>query len=290
MTMQIDEAAVLPDAPASADIPAPQGSDPAAQAAAEQQDGNAAEQKQEQEQPELARDERGRFKGVQARIDELTRARHQSDREAVYWREMAQQQQQREQQAQAEPVAKPQAGQFASYDEFTEALADWKAEAKIRSVLSERDAQAAQRAEGAARQAQQATFAERVSIAQQSIADFDQVVGNAEVEISPHVREVLLDSDAGPVLAYVLAKNPDEARRISKMSPLMAARELGRIEAAIAQNGVPPASPAAGRPVSNAPAPARTTATGTSASKDPARMSMDEYVSWRKSTGAGWSR
>lgn len=286
--MQIDEAAVLPDAPASADNTVPTGPEPAAQAAAEQQDGTA-DQQQQTEQPELARDERGRFKGVQARIDELTRARHQSDREAVYWREMAQQQQHREQQAQAEPAAKPQAGQFASYDEFTEALADWKAEAKIRSVLSERDAQAAQRAEGAARQAQQATFAERVSIAQQSIADFDQVVGNAEVEISPHVREVLLDSDAGPVLAYVLAKNPDEARRISKMSPLMAARELGRIEAAIAQNGVPQAAPA-GRPVSNAPPPARTTATGASASKDPSKMSMDEYVSWRKSSGAGWSR
>lgn len=287
--MQIDEAAVSPDAPASADLTAPQGPDPAAQAAAEQQDGSSNAEQEQTEQPELPRDERGRFKGVQARIDELTRARHQSDREAVYWREMAQQQQ-RDPQAQAEPVAKPQAGQFASYDEFTEALADWKAEAKIRSVLSERDAQAAQRAEGAARQAQQATFAERVSIAQQSIADFDQVVGAAEVEISPHVREVLLDSDAGPVLAYVLAKNPDEARRISKMSPLMAARELGRIEAAIAQHGVPPSAPAAGRPVSNAPPPARPTPTGASASKDPAKMSMDEYVSWRKSSGAGWSR
>lgn len=284
--MQTDQAVTLPDAPASADIPEPQGADPAAQAAATGQEGNA-EQAEQAEQPELARDERGRFKGVQARIDELTRARHQAEREVTYWREMAQQQQ--GQPAQAEPGPKPQPGQFATYEEFSEALADYKADLKVRSVLAERDAQAAQRAEKAARQAQQATFAERVSIAQQSIADFDQVVGQAEVEISSHLREILLDSDAGPVLAYVLAKNPDELRRISKMSPLTAAREMGRLEAALAQNGAPPSAPA-NRPVSNAPPPARTTATGTSASKDPARMSMDEYVSWRRSSGAGWSR
>lgn len=36
-------------------------------------------------------DEKGRFKGVQPRIDELTRARREAEREASYWRGIAQQ-------------------------------------------------------------------------------------------------------------------------------------------------------------------------------------------------------
>ena len=35
------------------------------------------------------RDDKGRFKGVQPRIDELTRARREAEREAAYWRAIA---------------------------------------------------------------------------------------------------------------------------------------------------------------------------------------------------------
>jgi len=45
-------------------------------------------------------------------------------------------------------------------------------------------------------------------------------------------------SDAGPDIAYYLGSNPKEADRISRLSPILQAKEIGRIEAKIA-NDVP---------------------------------------------------
>lgn len=64
--------------------------------------------------------------------------------------------------------------------------------------------------------------------------DFDEVVvqgGKDQKWACPPVIAVAVkDSDYGPDIAYQLAKDPDEAKRISKLSPLEQAREFGRIE------------------------------------------------------------
>jgi hypothetical protein len=47
------------------------------------------------------------------------------------------------------------------------------------------------------------------------------------------MAETIKSSDIGPDLAYWLGSNPKEADRISRLSPLLQAREIGKIEAKI---------------------------------------------------------
>lgn len=64
--------------------------------------------------------------------------------------------------------------------------------------------------------------------------DFDEVVVKGAEEkkwpCSPVIAIGIKDSEHGPAIAYELAKNPEEATRISKLSPLEQAREFGRLE------------------------------------------------------------
>lgn len=234
------------------------------------------------------RDEKGRFKpGVQQRIDEITRARHEAEREAAYWRERATAGNQDKAQPSAnEPPPKPTPDKFADYAEYVEALTDWKTDQKVREALSARDTEQAKQAEGRVQQTKQQAFAERVQQARTSITDYDEVVGLSDLPIAPHVGEVLLDSDLGPQLAYHLAKNPDLANRLNQMSPTAAAREIGRIEAGLEK----PATPAA-KTTSKAPPPINPIGSGrTNAAANPAQMDMEQYKAHRAKQGARWAR
>ena len=251
-----------------------------------QQEQDTSEAKAEDKADDKPRDERGRFKGVQARIDELTREKYEREREAAYWRSLALQGQQQTEQPKA--AEKPQPEKFQDYAQYVEALAEWKADEKVRAALAERDQRAAEEAQQRAVQAKAQTFAERAVQVRQQIPDFDEVVGAADVQVPAHVTEVLLESDFGPQLAYHLAKNPDEAARISRLSPTAAARELGRLEARFER----PAAPVEQKPVTTKAPPPMKSVQGSAQPgvKDPSRMSMDEYRAWRKSQGAGWAR
>ena len=63
--------------------------------------------------------------------------------------------------------------------------------------------------------------------------DYDEVVGLSEVVIAPHITDTILESDRGPEVAYYLAQHPDKAEAINAMSPIAAARAIGRIEASL---------------------------------------------------------
>lgn len=220
------------------------------------------------EDDEPARDEKGRFKGdgVQKRIDELTKARREAERKAEYWQGIATQ---TAPEAQSE---RPQRDQFADQDEYVEALAEWKAEEAVQRVQQKSAAQAAENARQSAWQAREAEV-------RASIPDYDAVVPTSTVPVDRHVVDALLDSDAGPALAYHLAKNPDVAARLNAMTPTRAAIELGRLETTLT-------APAAKAP-SNAPAPITPiTSQATGRAVDLSKASMEDYVAERRRQGA----
>lgn len=224
------------------------------------------------------RDEKGRFKGVQPRIDELTRARREAEREAAYWRQVAQGAQSP---AQAAPQ-RPAPENFEKYDDYIDALTDWKAEQAVAKRL-----EADSTRKVAETRAQ--TFAERQTQARAAMPDYDEVVGGSDTPIANHVGEVILESDLGPQLAYHFAKNPDALMRLNNMSPTAAAREIGRLEATLFTKPAAPAAPT--KKVSNTPAPAGTLGTqGRATTPALQYLSMDEYMKQRKAQGARWAR
>lgn len=248
----------------------------------EQQEGN------EDVSTETSAQERGtdgKFKpkaGVQSRIDELTRARHEADREAAYWRGLAQHQS-AQSSAQAAPT-KPTIDQFDDYGEYVEALTDWKAD----QAVAKRMAEDTTRKVGEVRVQ---TFQERQAEFAKTTPDYSDVMRNSNAPIAQHVIEAAQESDVGPQLLYHFAQNPEVLDRINRMDEKQANREIGRLEATLSTSKASAAPAPATKKVTQAPAPAGTTSTqGRSTTPDLGSASMDEYMAQRKAQGARWAR
>jgi len=74
--------------------------------------------------------------------------------------------------------------------------------------------------------------------------DFEDVVENDEIQISTPMSHAILTSEDGPAMAYYLGQNPDEASRISKLDPINAVYEMGRISARLNAKPKPSTKPA----------------------------------------------
>lgn len=218
------------------------------------------------------RDKRGRFKGgAEGRIGELTRRYRDAEREAEHWKGIAT----RNGAHSGDTAAtKPSPDQYEDYGEYVEALTDWKADERERKSAGTNADRAVERAAEARNEA----WSAKVSEVSATLPDFGDVVGKSEISIANHVADALMDADRGPELAYHLAQHPDVASRLNEMSPMRAAVELGRIEATL---GEAPAQPPA-RKQTKAPAPITPVNGRSTTTKDPARMSQEEYNSWRK--------
>ena len=91
--------------------------------------------------------------------------------------------------------------------------------------------QIAEQREAAKRKAEiDATYREREEDVREKYADFEQVAYNPALPITQAMAETIHESDIGPEIAYYLGSNPTEAKRISQLSPLAQAKELGKIE------------------------------------------------------------
>lgn len=246
---------------------------------------------------EVERGENGQFrKPVQPRIDELTRKHRESEREAAYWRTRAETREAQDSAKAAEPPPKPTADQFETYDAFVEALSEWKADGKVKAALAEHDKRTAAERQAEARKQ---TFQERQTAAKAKLADYDAVLSASDVRVADHVIAALNDSEREAELLYHLAKHPEIADRLNLLSPLGAARELGRIEEGLSAPVIPDpkeepaeAEPPAIAPkkTTAAPPPAKPLPSGRSTPVDLAKAGMDEYVKTRRSQGARWAR
>ena len=174
---------------------------------------------------------------VRSRIDELTRYRREAERraeraerEADQWREQALRTTQQPKATEPEPSAKT--------------LADFEFdETKYQSYLfSEAEKRAVAAAEKRIREQQdqektvrrKSEFEKRESDYSKSVEDYIEVTRNPSVPITSDMAQVIAESEDGPALAYYLGKNVEIAERIAQLSPLAAAREMGRIEAKLA--------------------------------------------------------
>jgi hypothetical protein len=272
--------------PETSQAPAPADDSKTQQQEPQAKDGQQGEAETDEQRQE--RDERGRYKGLQPRIDELTRKRHEAEREAAYWRGVATQGKapQSADQHSAAPAAptKPTPDQFEDYASFVEALADFKADQKVAQAMSQQQA-------AAARQQQASTWEQRQAAARTAMPDYDAVVGATDAPVAAHVAEALVESEHGPALAYHLAKHPEVLARLNSLPQRQADRELGRIEATLsAPADVPADHPAR---TTQAPKPAAVNLSqGRSVADEPSKMSIDDYVAHRSKgpNKARWAR
>lgn len=188
-------------------------------------------------------------------------------REQRKWEREQQAKQAEIQVRQSVPKEVPSVDQFESPEAYAEALAVKKAE----ELLNQRELQK-QRA------AIEDAYAEREEEARNKYDDFEQVAYNPQLRVTDVMAETIKASDNGPDLAYWLGSNPKEADRISRLSPLLQAREIGKIEARLSAE--PPQKKTTSAPEPIRPVSARAANPGVTDTTDPRSVKTMNVSDW----------
>lgn len=170
-------------------------------------------------------------KTAQERIDEITRARREAEREAAYWRNVAEGKTHKREETKQEEAKAPNPDDFPLGDmdpQYVDALVDFRVKQGLDKIMPAV-------AQNLQRQAGERVWEAAQEVARSKHADFDAKVidGAHNWPCTEGMAEAIKTSDAGGELAYHLASNPEEARRISALPPIAQIRELGRIEATL---------------------------------------------------------
>ena len=159
---------------------------------------------------------------------------------------------------------KPKLDDYENYEDFTEAMTDWK----MKGYHAEQQKQEAKRRQEEARR----NWDDQISAASAKDPQFLE-----KGYIPEGLVPALEGSDRLVDFAYYFGENPKEAQRLMTMNPVAAAREIGRMEA---EFKAPPKKTSTTAIRTTKPI----TGTGVS-TKSPDDMTMEEYSEWRRSGG-----
>jgi chromosome segregation ATPase len=172
---------------------------------------------------------------LQSRIDELTREKKQAGSEVAALRARleaieAAQKPKVETPAKAETPGKPKAGDFENYEDFVEALADFKAEEKIRAEVAKQTGAAQQTAV----ERRQNEVRAKALEAHPDSDDVLQAFVDAGQVFHPAVSAAVLHEELGHEIAYAVAKDPALHAKIAQSpNPMVEiGRLIGRLEGA----------------------------------------------------------
>jgi hypothetical protein len=134
------------------------------------------------------------------------------------------------------PEQKPSDGEpvrddFPTYEAYLEARADWRADRKVEErFLKQREEEARARTEAGA-QKMGAEFRAKAEKFASTVEDFHEVMSESDAPMTKAMAEAIVGAeDAGPGIAYYLAKNVQEAERIASLPEKQQAREIWKLE------------------------------------------------------------
>ena len=163
------------------------------------------------------------------------------------------------------------------YDDPDQYVADLAAFRSVQSISAMEAQRAKETADGFDTSAQNHAaemWKMQIEDARERFTDFEAVAYSAP--ISDSVATLIATTEGGADIAYHLGKNHHIAARLSQMSQLEAAIEIGKLSASLSSpqaklktGAPPPIKPVSGR--------------GAGARKSPSEMSMAEYEAWTKS-------
>jgi len=157
--------------------------------------------------------------------------------------------------------------QFNTYEDYADALAEYKAE----ELLAKRET---------AKQHQDllSQYHDREESARDRYDDFEQVAYNPKLSITEAMAQSIQASDNGPDVLYYLGSNPKEADRIARLSPILQAKEIGKLEAGMASS--PPVRKTSTAPAPIAPVTARAANAPTYDTTDPRSTKSMSTSQW----------
>lgn len=172
---------------------------------------------------------------VQRRIDTLTREKYELKARAEVAERLLAASQPQQPQTQA-----PAREQYTTDAQYIEALTDYKVNEAVKKIPVQRP--------------EQPINTEPDEKVREINADYDDVMENAaDVRVPDAAAEAMTQSPLLNHLRYYMAKNPDKAAELFKMSPVSAAREVGKIEARLEADIAEKRKPVTKKPTSAKP-------------------------------------
>jgi hypothetical protein len=170
----------------------------------------------------------------------------------------------------------PEWGQYNNnYAAYTADLAAYRALHQVESRRMVEEQRETEARETMRRQSLERAYVDKHEIAKAELPDFDKVVRAAALHVERDVAELIMESDHTARLEYYLAKNPNELTELNRMSPVQAAKRIGRLEAQL--------SPSAQNRSTQAPAPLAPIRGGAAGPrKGPGEMPMEDFAKWLK--------
>lgn len=188
----------------------------------------------------------------------------------------------------AQATPEPKRENFDSLEAFIEARADYRATETAQKVINEeRKARSQQETQVRTQEADKKVadaWTKGEEAFKKEAKDYDEVVGEfVESDLSdldPTARRAILESDLGQRVLYHLAKNPEDAERIAKLSPTRQVIEIGKLEDKVVPQ----------KKQSSAPAPVSKVKGASVLQGYHDNMTDIEYKNWRKANGARWAQ
>lgn len=232
-------------------------------------------------------DKKPKKEGVQSRIDELTRRRHEAEeRELIALTKL--------QELQGKQDEKPKQEAFEEYSDFVEATSRWVARQEHQRLMEQQAVDTHQATYIEQKKFEQGRFMEAVESkdaeGNPAYGDFGTTAATLSKILGPQheAYHALFESEQFPELVLHLASNLNEAAHIVSLTPRAQLREILRLEDKISSGTLQPAakpaqnSPSSPRRISSAPAPVRTVTGGREVVKrDPNNEAMQDYASRR---------
>jgi len=172
--------------------------------------------------------------------------------------------------------AKPDQRDFANYEDFLDAVIDWKND-RFASALFQTQAQLQQQAQ---QQGADAAFNERRDNWIKDHPDYPDVVAAAtDIEVSHPMEQFFRHDPAGIAVIDYLARHPEEAKDLARLAPGPAFVKLGRLAQTLDAPHPAGVAPQGRIPTPRAPAPLTPVGAGPHRSTDPSEIDFGpEYM------------
>lgn len=210
----------------------------------------------------------------QKRINQITREKHNAEREAATLR-----QQLEALQARQAPAVAPKQEDFQTIEEFDAARIKFHAAETVRDELKALSGTVQQQQQQAVQDAVDADWTVQVEDARAKYDDFDEVVLDPNnTYFTPAMHRALATDENGADIAYHIASHPKLVREISALDDVGAVLRIGRLSAQLAASSKPKLT-AAPTP------PKQAKGGGVTPQKNPSKMSQKEFEKWWNQRG-----
>lgn len=243
------------------------------------EDGDDEDQSDDEDSGKRRKRKRG---GFQKKISRLEEEKEYWRRKALETSEKTPQKQDQKPKAEDAPPKKPNPKDFETYDEYSEALTDWKVDEKLRKAEETRQTEAKRTQFKEAQQTKVERYEEGIAEAQKAYDDFDEVIEDYDGPLTIGMQQALLDSDMGPQVAYHIAKNPKLGEKMAGMTILQLNKEVAKIEARLEKSEKGKGEGTVAKKTSKSPPPIDPVKGSSKSKKSPDDMSYEEYLKERE--------